>query len=137
METIVSNVTNLFLPMLNNRLMGLYGIDPILRSNLTTSVLYTLLISNLLLTNIIRAFRYCRDDKGRLSSFGVVTGLKSAILTAILTFVSIFALNYLPESVAFISGFLTDVPVIGSGLALALFAFIYQYFPSRLIFGYC
>jgi hypothetical protein len=49
-----------------------------------------------LLTNIVRALRYCRGEKGEFSSFGISYGLKKGLLCGIFAVVGLLATYFIP-----------------------------------------
>lgn len=92
-----------------------------------------------LITNIVRALRWCRDDEGNFKSFGISYGIKKGILCGCFAIVASIAVAFIPVlRVPFTV--ISFIPGLGSmidGFVLAityLFSYVSIAYP---IWGSC
>ena len=138
MENILSNSIHLFLPVVKRQISTHLGYDPYIYPITTQIILYGLLFIHLWIWNIIRATRQCNEENNHFRIYGFHSGWKIGIVTTLFTFLSLYILKHASTVLPVISfEFLYNIPWIEEGLVLAFFAFVYQYIPSRILFGYC
>ena len=92
-----------------------------------------------LLTNIIRAMRYCRGHKGEFNSFGISYGLKKGLLCGIFAVVGLLATYFIPflRLPFTIASFIPGVGESLDGFIMAIF-YLFSYVAIAYpIWGAC
>jgi hypothetical protein len=96
-------------------------------------VIFCLIIAITLVTNIIRALRYCRDKKGGIASLGIWYGIKKGIVCGFGSLIPYIIIGLVPVlRVPFtVIGLIPYLGSIVNGLILSFF-----YLLSYVIFAY-
>lgn len=90
-------------------------------------------------TNIVRAFRWCRDGKGRFESFGISYGIQKGVLCGVIAMAASMAVSFIPIlRVPFTV--ISFIPGLGSmvdGFVLAVFYLLSYMMIAYPIWGSC
>lgn len=98
METLISSITSAFAPNIAQYILG-----PEASALITLCVSFLLIVLTTLISNIVRAYKYCYEKNKRVG-WGVISGLKKGILLSALTLVCSFIFSIAPYTGSVISG---------------------------------
>ena len=98
-----------------------------------------IIIGITIVTNIIRAFRYCRDEKGEFSSYGIFNGVKKGLLCGSVAIVASIVVSLIPvlripfTIISFIPGLASMI----DGFILAFFYLLSYIAIAYPVWGSC
>lgn len=137
METLVAFLGVLFTPVLSTYVPVGEGFFSTLVGG--KFVYLAIIVAITLFTNIIRALRYCRGDKGEFNSSGISYGLKKGILCGLFAVVGLLLTYFIPilRMPFSIASFIPGVGQSLDGFIMAVF-YLFSYVAIAYpIWGAC
>lgn len=102
-------------------------------------IILALIIAITIVTNIIRALRYCRDNKGGFASTGIWYGFKKGLTCGLIALIAYIIIGFVPilATPFLVLSFIPGLGNLINGIILAFFYLLGYMFVAYPIWGVC